>query len=135
MRKCCPGRWKLSTKINARFLHDVANRWPGDSERLKTMSIIDEHGRAQIRMAHLAVVGSFSVNGVAALHTELLKRGMFKHFYEMWPEKFNNKTNGVTPRRWLAFCNPRLAGLIEEAIDGCWRSDLTELQRLKPFAG
>jgi len=129
-----PRLLEIIHEINARFLHDVANRWPGDSERLRTMSIIDEHGHAQIRMAHLAVVGSFSVNGVAALHTELLKRGMFKHFYEMWPEKFNNKTNGVTPRRWLAFCNPALASLIEEAIDGCWRSDLTELQRLKPFA-
>ncbi|MBT8147850.1 MAG: glycogen/starch/alpha-glucan phosphorylase, partial [Gammaproteobacteria bacterium] len=129
-----PRLLEIIHEINARFLHDVANRWPGDSERLKTLSIIDESGRAQIRMAHLAVVGSFSVNGVAALHTELLKRGLFKHFYEMWPEKFNNKTNGVTPRRWLAFCNPELAELIEQAIDGCWRSDLTELQRLKPFA-
>ena len=129
-----PRLLEIIHEINARFLHDVANRWPGDSDRLRAMSIIDEHGRGQIRMAHLAVVGSFSVNGVAALHTELLKRGLFKHFYELWPEKFNNKTNGVTPRRWLAFCNPDLAALIEEAIDGCWRSDLTELHRLKPFA-
>jgi len=129
-----PRLLEIIHEINARFLHDVANRWPGDSERLKAMSIIDENGHGQIRMAHLAVVGSFSVNGVAALHTELLKKGLFKHFYELWPEKFNNKTNGVTPRRWLAFCNPKLASLIEEAIDGCWRSDLTELQRLLPFA-
>jgi starch phosphorylase len=129
-----PRLLEIIHEINARFLHDVANRWPGDSERLRSMSIIDEQGRAHIRMAHLAVVGSFSVNGVAALHTELLKRGLFKNFYELWPEKFNNKTNGVTPRRWLAFCNPDLASLIEETIDGRWRSNLGELRHLKRFA-
>lgn len=121
-------------EINARFLHQVATRWPGDTDRLKAMSIIEDGNDPQIRMAHLAVVGSFSVNGVAALHTELLKKGLMRNFYELWPEKFNNKTNGVTPRRWLAFCNPHLADLIEEAIDGSWRSDLDQLKQLIPFA-
>ncbi|MCP5348630.1 MAG: glycogen/starch/alpha-glucan phosphorylase [Pseudomonadales bacterium] len=133
-REMLPRLLEIIHEINARFLHDVANRWPGDTDRLRAMSIIDESGHPQIRMAHLAIVGSFSVNGVAALHTELLKKGLFRNFYELWPEKFNNKTNGVTPRRWLAFCNPGLTGLIEEAIDGSWRNDLSELQRLKPFA-
>lgn len=132
-RDMLPRLLEIILEINARFLHDVANRWPGDDGRQQAMSIIDEQGNT-VRMAHLAIVGSFSVNGVAALHTELLKRGLFKHFYELWPEKFNNKTNGVTPRRWLAFCNPGLATLIEEAIDGSWRRDLTELERLAPFA-
>jgi len=133
-RDMLPRLLEIILEINARFLHDVANRWPGDNERLKAMSIIDEQGNPQIRMAHLAVVGSYSVNGVAALHTELLKKGLLRNFYELWPEKFNNKTNGVTPRRWLAFCNPRLAALIDETIDGCWRNDLGDLQRLQPYA-
>lgn len=128
-----PRLLEIIHEVNARFLHDVANRWPGDSERLRAMSIIDDQTRT-VRMAHLAIVGSFSVNGVASLHTELLKKGLFRNFYELWPEKFNNKTNGVTPRRWLAFCNPGLAGLIEEAIDGSWRNDLSELQKLRDFA-
>ena len=75
------------------------------------MSIIEEGDDPQVRMAYLAIVASFSVNGVAALHTRLLKEGLFADFYELWPQKFNNKTNGVTPRRWLAYCNPQLAGV------------------------
>lgn len=133
-RDLLPRILEIIYEINARFLHEVAARWPGDVERLKRMSIVEDHGGSNIRMAHLAVVGSFSVNGVAQLHTELLKKGLFRDFYELWPEKFNNKTNGVTPRRWLAFCNPRLSQLIEEAIDGSWRTDLTQLKKLKPFA-
>lgn len=133
-RDLLPRILEIIYEINARFLREVAARWPGDSERLNRMSIIEDHGASNVCMANLAIVGSFSVNGVAALHTELLKKGLFRDFYELWPHKFNNKTNGVTPRRWLAFCNPRLTGLIEEAIDGSWRTDLTELEKLKPFA-
>lgn len=121
-------------EINARFLSDVASHWPAESERLRRMSIIEEGETPQIRMAYLAIVGSFSVNGVAALHTELLKRNLFKDFYEHYPHKFNNKTNGVTPRRWLCGANPRLSQLITEAIGENWRTDLARLTQLRPLA-
>lgn len=121
-------------EINARFLEDVAKRWPGDEGRLSEMSLIEEGDYPQVRMAHLAIVGSFSVNGVAQLHTDLLKAGLFKNFYDLWPKKFNNKTNGVTPRRWLAFCNPKLGALINESIGDQWLVKLEKLEELKPFA-
>ena len=97
--------------------------WPGDVAKQQALSLIEEGHDPQVRMAYLAIVGSFSVNGVAALHTELLKEGLFKTFYELWPEKFNNKTNGVTPRRWLAHCNPKLTQLIGEKIGQDWVGD------------
>ena len=121
-------------EINARFLAQVATRWPGDVERQRRMSLIEEGPFPQVRMAYLAIVGSFSVNGVAALHSKLLVQGLFKDFYELWPEKFNNKTNGVTPRRWLAMCNPGLRELLDETIDTGWVNDLSELERLAPWA-
>ena len=121
-------------EINARFLADVARRYPGDVDRLRRMSIIEEAGESRIRMAYLAIVGSFSVNGVAALHTDLLKAGLFKDFYEFWPEKFNNKTNGVTPRRWLSGANPRLHDLVSSKIGDEWVRDLEQLTKLKRFA-
>ncbi len=121
-------------EINARFLAEVALHWPGDTERQRRMSIIDEHGEKSIRMAHLAIVGSYSVNGVAALHTKLLKEGLFKDFYEFWPEKFNNKTNGVTPRRWLSHCNPGLRRLISAKIGKGWVANATKLAALAPYA-
>lgn len=121
-------------EINARFLAEVAQRWPGDSDRQSRMSIIDEHGGKRIRMAYLAIVGSYSVNGVAALHTKLLKEGLFKDFYELWPEKFNNKTNGVTPRRWLSHCNPDLRDLITDKIGKGWVADAQKLEALVPYA-
>lgn len=121
-------------EINARFLREVANHWPGDKERLARMSIIEEGSQQQVRMAHLAIIGSFSVNGVAALHSELLKKGLFADFYQLWPEKFNNKTNGVTQRRWMAWCNPVLSQLITETIGDKWITRLTELQNLAPLA-
>ncbi len=98
------------------------------SERQRRMSIIEEGPEPQVRMAYLAIVGSFSVNGVAALHSQLLTEGLFRDFYELWPEKFNNKTNGVTPRRWLAWCNPALATLITETIGDGWVADLQQLR-------
>ncbi len=121
-------------EINARFLSEVAARWPGDQERQRRMSLIEEGGEPQVRMAYLAIVGSFSVNGVAALHSELLKQGLFRDWYELWPGKFNNKTNGVTPRRWLAMCNPGLRDLLDEAIDPRWVNDLKHLEALAPKA-
>ena len=120
-------------EINADFLAKIARRWPGDAERQRRMSIIEEGEEPQVRMAYLAIVGSFSVNGVAALHSQLLIEGLFKDFYALWPEKFNNKTNGVTPRRWLSLCNPDLSQLITETIGDDWTSNLSRLTRLAQF--
>jgi starch phosphorylase len=120
-------------EINARFLAEVSRRWPGDNDRLRRMSLIEEGYDQQVRMAYLAVVGSTSVNGVAALHTNLLEQGLFRDFYELWPEKFNNKTNGVTQRRWLALCNPKLGKLINETIGEGWVTDLEQLKKLAAY--
>ena len=120
-------------EINARFLVQVAERWPGDVERQRRMSLISEGPEPGVRMAYLAIVGSYSVNGVAALHTDLLKTGLFHDFYELWPEKFNNKTNGVTPRRWLAHSNKSLKALLNETIGDGWVRNLAELEKLKPY--
>jgi len=120
--------------INADFLAQVSRRWPGDTGRLRRMSIIEEGSEPQIRMAHLAIVASFSVNGVAALHSRLLEQTLFADFYQMWPGKFNNKTNGVTQRRWLAWANPSLGALISEKIGDGWNTELAQLSRLAPFA-
>lgn len=122
-------------EINARFLSEVAARWPGDNERQRRMSIIEEAGEPQVRMAYLAIVGSFSVNGVAELHSRLLISGLFRDFHELWPEKFNNKTNGVTQRRWLANCNPPLRELITQQIGETWISDLGQIRQIAPLAG
>lgn len=121
-------------EINARFLDEVSQRWPGDIGRLARMSLIEEGPEKQVRMAYLAIVGSFSVNGVAALHSKLLSQGLFRDFYELWPHKFNNKTNGITPRRWLAWSNPALSALITEMIGDGWITDLSRLRELKPLA-
>jgi starch phosphorylase len=129
-----PRLLEIIYEINARFLTEVASRWPGDSDRQRRMSIIEEGGEPQIRMAYLAIVGSFSVNGVAELHSKLLKEGLFQDFYELWPRKFNNKTNGVTPRRWLSLCNPGLRDLLDERIGFDWVRDLSQLERLAPLA-
>lgn len=133
-RVLLPRLLEIIFEINTRFLSQVADRWPGDSDRLRRMSIIEEGPQQRVRMAYLGIVGSFSVNGVAALHTQLLQQGLFKDFYELWPEKFNNKTNGVTPRRWLAHCNPQLKALIDETIGESWVADLSELKKLTAFA-
>ncbi len=133
-RQLLPRLLQIIFEINARFLGRVATHWPGDTDRIARMSIIEEGPVQQVRMAYLAIVGSYSVNGVAELHSNLLQQGLFRDFYELWPEKFNNKTNGITPRRWLARCNPALSGLIDEAIGEGWRTDLSQLSRLKPLA-
>ena len=121
-------------EINERFLEEVRAHFPGDEEIVSRMSIIEEHWERNIRMAHLAIVGCFSVNGVAALHTEILKTDLFKDFYRMFPERFNNKTNGITQRRWLKMANPGLSSLITAAIGDGWVTDLDQLQKLRPLA-
>ncbi len=130
-KKLLPRLLDIIYEINARYLTEVSRVWPGDMGRLRRMSLIEEGPVAQVRMAYLAIVGSFSVNGVAELHSHLLQQGLFSDFYDLWPEKFNNKTNGVTPRRWLANCNPELAKLISETLGGdAWVTDLQLLSRL-----
>jgi len=121
-------------QINQQFMQQVALKWPADVARLRRMSIIEEKPEKSVRMAYLAIVGSFSVNGVAALHSTLLKEGLFHDFYEMWPEKFNNKTNGVTPRRWIAHANPEVSQLISDQIGSDWIADLGHIEGLKKLA-
>jgi starch phosphorylase len=133
-RRLLPRILEIILEINARFLTEVASRWPGDSDRQRRMSIIEEGEVPQVRMAYLAIVASFSVNGVAALHSRLLAQGLFRDFHELWPEKFNNKTNGVTPRRWLSWCNPGLSRLITETIGDGWVADLQELGQIAGYA-
>jgi len=121
-------------EINARFLKDLAKKYPGDVERQRRMSIIEEGDVQQVRMAYLAIVGSFSINGVAQLHSDLLVEGLFHDFYQLWPEKFNNKTNGVTQRRWMAWCNKPLSKLITDNIGDGWITQLDALKQLAPLA-
>jgi len=130
--KLLPRPLEIIYEINHHFLMQVAMKWPGDNDRKRRMSIIDEHNN--VSMAYLAIVGSHSVNGVAALHSELLKEGLFNDFYQLWPEKFNNKTNGVTQRRWLAGCNPELRALLKDKIGENWITQLTELKKIEPLA-
>jgi starch phosphorylase len=125
---------EITREINSRFIDEVTRRWPDDPERRQRMAIIEEGPEPMVRMAHLAIVGSFSVNGVAALHSSLLKHGLFADFHQLWPTRLNNKTNGVTQRRWLKTCNPGLAGLITSTIGECWVTDLDQLVRLRPYA-
>ena len=128
-----PRHLQIIYEINSQFLRRVATRYPGDAERLQRMSLIEEYPEKQVRMAHLAVVGSRSTNGVAALHTRLLREGIMRDFDEFFPDRFNNKTNGVTPRRWLLKANPRLASLISESIGDDWVTDLDRLRGLERF--
>jgi starch phosphorylase len=134
MQRLLPRIMDIIFAINAHFMTEVAMHWPGDGNRLQAMSIIEEGDTKLVRMAHLAIAGSFSVNGVAQLHTQLLQQGLFSNFYHLWPRKFNNKTNGVTPRRWLAGCNPELAKLITDTIGNDWVTDLSQLKKLEPYA-
>ena len=129
-----PRQLEIIYEINRRFLDDVRARFPGDSERVRRVSLIEEGVRRRVRMAHLAIVGSHSVNGVAEIHSNLLRTRVLKDFAEHFPERFNNKTNGVTPRRWLAQANPWLSGVITEAIGDAWITDLSQLHRLLPLA-
>jgi glycogen phosphorylase len=128
-----PRHLQIVYEINARFMRDVATRWPLENDRLRRMSIIDESGERYVRMAHLAIVGSCSVNGVAKLHSDLLRTKVLKDFADLWPEKFNNKTNGIDPRRWLLASNPPLARLITDYIGDKWITDLDQLRGLERF--
>lgn len=129
-----PRHMEIIYEINRRFLDEVRSRYPNDEQRLARMSLIDETGERYVRMAHLACVGSFSINGVAQLHTELLKHTVLRDFFEMMPEKFNNKTNGITPRRFLVQSNPELNDLVCSRIGNTWIKDLYELRGLEKMA-
>ncbi|MBK8175287.1 MAG: glycogen/starch/alpha-glucan phosphorylase [Rhodospirillales bacterium] len=130
-----PRHLQIIYEINSRFLRKVATRYPGDFDRLRRMSLVQEDPEKSVRMANLAVVGSCSTNGVAELHSRLLKDGLMRDFAEFYPERFNNKTNGVTPRRWLLKANPRLSSLIREKIGDGWINDLDQLRALEKFVG
>jgi glycogen phosphorylase len=134
-RRVLPRHLMIIFEINHRFMRQVSTHWPADPSRMARMSIIEEGPVQQIRMAHLAVVGSHSVNGVARLHTELIKRELLPDFWEMFPERFNNKTNGVTPRRWLLYSNPALARLLSDRLGPNWIDrDLALLTHLSKHA-
>ncbi len=133
MEKLLPRHLQIIYEINGRFLKQVAAVWPGDVARLARMSIIDEHGDRSVRMANLAIIGTSAVNGVASLHTEILKTSLFKDFYEFYPTHFSNKTNGITQRRWLLKANPPLAALITESIGDRWVTELDELKKLEKY--
>ncbi len=132
--KVLPRHLQLIFEINKRFLEEVEAKWPGDAEKKRVLSIIEEGHVQMVRMAHLSVVGGHSVNGVAALHTQLIKSDLFPEFDALYPGRFNNKTNGITPRRWLLACNPRLSGLITSKIGNGWERELDKLRGLEAFA-
>ncbi|QVL53096.1 MAG: glycogen/starch/alpha-glucan phosphorylase [Cyanobium sp. M30B3] len=129
-----PRHLELIYEINRRFLQQVRIKYPGNEEVLRRVSIIDEDGAKAVRMAHLATIASHHVNGVAALHSDLVKSELFPDFAALWPEKFTNVTNGVTPRRWMALSNPRLASLLNEVLGEGWLKDLDQLRNLERFA-
>jgi starch phosphorylase len=136
-QRLLPRHLQIIYEINHRFLHQVQLRWPGDNARIGRMSIIDEAGGKQVRMAHLATVGAHSINGVAKLHSDLVKSQLLADFHELWPERFNNKTNGVTPRRWILHSNPRLTRLLTSKLGSGWidQPELSRLEALRSFAG
>jgi starch phosphorylase len=135
MQRVLPRHLRIIQEINKIFLEHVALKWPNEHERLGRMSIIeDNNGFKQVRMAHLAIVGSHAVNGVAALHSELVKTQLVPDFYQMWPDKFSNKTNGVTQRRWIRKANPGLAMLLNKSIGTDWVTDLDHLRELERYA-
>jgi starch phosphorylase len=129
-----PRHLQILYEINRRLMIDMRNRFPGDEKRLMDVSLMEDGGQRPVRMANLAIVGSHSTNGVAAIHSELLRRSTVRYLAEAFPERFNNKTNGVTPRRWLLVANPSLAKTITEAIGDGWIADLSQLSKLKPLS-
>ena len=129
-----PRLMDIIREIDKQFLNQLAKKWPDDVAIRERMSLIEGGNYPHVRMAYLAIVGSFSVNGVAGLHTDLLKSGLFADFCKLWPERFNNKTNGVTQRRWLSHCNPSLRDLVNETIGNQWQTDLEQISHLASFA-
>ena len=129
-----PRHLEIIFEINRRLLDEVRTRFPGDEGRVQRVSLIEEGAERKIRMANLAIVGSHSTNGVAAIHSQLLRTVTVKDLAEMFPERFSNKTNGVTPRRWLLMSNPALSQTITDAIGDDWMTDLSQLKKLKPLA-
>ncbi len=129
-----PRHYRIILEINHRFLNEVRIKFPGDEDRLRRMSLIDESGERYVRMAHLACVGSHAINGVAELHTQLLKSDVLRDFAEMYPQKFSNKTNGITPRRFLILSNPRLTKLVTDRIGDTWPKQLSEMRQLEQYA-
>jgi starch phosphorylase len=134
MEEILPRHLQIIYYINELFMKEVAAAFPGDHDRMRRMSIIGEDSEKHIRMANLAIVGSHSVNGVSALHSEILKDDLFHDFYELWPERFNNKTNGITQRRWLKYANRGLSNLISSRIGDGWITDLNQLKKLVSLA-
>jgi starch phosphorylase len=134
IERVLPRHTQIIYEINRRFLDGIRKAYPNDNARLARMSIIEEGPEKRVRMSNLAITGSHSVNGVAAIHSEILKNNVFRDFYELWPEKFNNKTNGITQRRWLKLCNPKLSDFISSRIGEGWTTDLYELKKLVPLA-
>ena len=134
MERLLPRHLQIIYEINGRFLQQISSLYPGDVKKLQRMSLIDENGERYVRMANLCLVGTSSVNGVAKLHTKILRENLFKDFYELWPEKFHNVTNGITPRRWLLKANPALSQLITESIGDSWITHLDQLKGLEKFA-
>jgi len=132
--KILPRHLEIIFEINARFLDEVRIRFLGDERRIARLSIIDDSGEHYVRMAHLACVGSHAINGVAELHSDLLKTDLLRDFYDLWPHKFSNKTNGVTPRRWMLLSAPKLSQLITEHIGDGWVKDMSQLRALEPLA-
>jgi glycogen phosphorylase len=133
LEEMLPRQLEIIYEINRRFLGDVRGRFPGDQERIQSVSLVEDGASKKVRMANLAVVGSHSTNGVAAIHSNLLRETTLKDLAEIFPKRFNNKTNGVTPRRWLQLCNPGLSTLINDAIGDGWIRDLREVSKLKAF--
>jgi starch phosphorylase len=129
-----PRHLEIVYEINRRLLDEVRVRFPGDDGRIERVSLVEESSQRKIRMANLAIVGSHSTNGVAAVHSKLLRTTTVRDLAEMFPERFSNKTNGVTPRRWLLEANPGLAHAITEAIEDGWTTYLSQLNKLKPYA-
>ena len=134
LEKVVPRHLAIIYEINDHLMKKIASKYPDDMGKLSRMSVIEEGDVKKVRMGNLAIVGSHSINGVAAIHSDLVKKNLAPDFYEMWPERFNNKTNGITPRRWLLSANPELSALISERIGTNWISHLDELKKIAPFA-
>ncbi|KAF7271926.1 glycogen phosphorylase [Rhynchophorus ferrugineus] len=134
LQNILPRHLDIIYRINHDHLQEVEKRWPGNWDKLRSMSLIEEDGEKRVNMANLSIVGSHAVNGVARIHSEIIKSDLFRDFYELSPEKFQNKTNGITPRRWLLLCNPGLSDLISEKIGEDWIVHLDQLQKLKAYA-